>query len=202
MQLRGSVRSLAAAEADRKLGGAWVCKGVFLPDGQLIQQNYPLKAKAFAEQQAQICVEPSNRDNMTFMDQIQAQLKQQKEGHDAAVQKLDDKIQLQTDENSRLWGSISYLGSYKLMKLASDVLSLLLAAVRARETQGPNDIWSKMMQKHPSFRNRLQAFCLDESCPLGEQGFPEAFNALRLQRNGKFGMATQMRPTMYRWGCV
>ncbi|KAK9868533.1 hypothetical protein WJX84_009564 [Apatococcus fuscideae] len=92
------------------------------------------------------------------MDQIQAQLKQQKEGHDAAVQKLDDKIQLQTDENSRLW-------------------------VRARETQGPNDIWSKMMQKHPSFRNRLQAFCLDESCPLGEQGFPEAFNALRLQRN-------------------
>ena len=168
----GKVKKAALKKAADKYGGSWaICDLASLQNLQ--------NAGDLADQRAELCLSPTDSNQMSFVEQLKGIEKQRAEDKaESEKQRAEDKADI--------WRSIGNLGLDKLFNLASEVLRRCLAAVKRSDHDSPDDIWSTPMQENPAFRDDLQSLCRGKGFPSEHLSIFRGFNDIRLSRNGGF----------------
>ena len=101
----------------------------------------------------------------------------------AQAQAYDKKLDTQAERQNRI---SAFVCKPVLLRLASDILSLTLSAVRPdARAHDKSDIWSMPLQQHKKFASSLSRLCTKMNCPLGASTMASGFNKIRFDNNGK-----------------
>lgn len=80
-----------------------------------------------------------------------------------------------------------------LLRLASDILSLTLSAVKPdARVHGRSDTWSTALQEHQNFASSLNRLCNKMHCPLSTCSITACFNQIEFARNGMYEQGRPM----------
>ncbi len=159
--------------------GQYVTRRVKFPDGRFEHDSQLGSGLAFAQQQARVCLEPTATNQPTLMDQIDQRLAQQASQLEKT---FNDRLNAQTEKQNAV---TAFTAKPVLLRLASDILSLTLSAVRPDSKRGVTEnIWDQPLKQHQDFADQLNKLCQRQSCPLSGSTIDVAFNGIRLTRNG------------------
>ncbi|DBA69691.1 hypothetical protein WJX79_000294 [Trebouxia sp. C0005] len=99
----------------------------------------------------------------------------------AQAQAYDKKLDTQAERQNRI---SAFVCKPVLLRLASDILSLTLSAVRPdARAHDKSDIWSMPLQQHKKFASSLSRLCTKMNCPLGASTMASGFNKIRFDNN-------------------
>ena len=113
------------------------------------------------------------------MDQITQHLQKQEE---RLQSQLGATLEIQSEEQSRI---NAFVCKPILLRLANDVLSLTLSAVKPdARVHDRSDVWSTPLQQYKEFAFSLCTLCTKMHCPLGVSSMAAAFNKIRFGRSG------------------
>lgn len=154
--------------------------GTFEHDGRLDS------GLAFAQQRAKVCLQPTANNQPPIMDQCKQLLAE----HANRLQRFfDDKLKAQTEKQDAV---TAFTGKPVLLRLASDILSLTLSAVRQDSIHGATDnIWDQPLNWPQGFASHLQRLCQQQHCPLNGSMIAVASNGIRSHRNGTSNSGTE-----------
>lgn len=157
----------------------YVTSGVKFPDGRFQHDIQLGSGLAFAQQQAEVCLQPTAHKQPPLMDQVKQLLAEQASTLQTS---FDDKLKAQTEKQDAV---AAFTVKPVLLRLASDILSLTLSAVKRDTKRGVNDnIWEQPLSQHQSFACQLKTLCEQQRDPLKGSTIAVAFNGIRLDRNG------------------
>ena len=164
--------------------------GINLFDGTFEHDGRLDSGLAFAQQQAELCLQPTANNQPPVMDQCKQLLAEQanrlQRSFDdklkAQARSFDDKLQAQTEKQDAV---TAFTVKPILLRLASDILSLTLSAVRQDSIcSATNNSWNQPLSQHQGFASQLQKLCQKQHCPLNGSTIAVVFNGIRLNRNG------------------
>lgn len=157
----------------------YVTGGVKFPDGRFEHESQLQSGLAFAQQQAKICLLPRANDQPPLMDQLKQLLTDQESRLESS---FDKKLTTMKEKQDAV---TAFTAKPVLLRLASDILSMTLSAVRPDSRRGATDnIWDQPLHRHQSFASQLKKLCQQQRCPLNGSTIAVAFNGIRLNRNG------------------
>ncbi len=157
----------------------YVTRGVKFPDGRFEHNSQLGSGLAFAQQQAAVCLEPTANIQSPVMDQVKQLLAEQASRLEKS---FEDKLIAQSAKQQAV---TAFTAKPVLLRLASDILSLTLSAVRKDSKRGATEnIWDQPLNRHPTFASQLQMLCQEQHCPLDGSTVAVAFNGVKLNRNG------------------
>ena len=170
----------------------YVKTGIQFPDGRFEADSQLASGCAFAQQKAVICFQPTAGEQLPLMDQITQHLQKQEERLKSQLDaqllaqshSYDAKLDTQAKKQNRI---NAFVCKPVLLRLASDILSLTLSAVKpdARK-HDRSDIWSTPLQQHKDFAAALNRLCTKMNCPLDTSSMAAGFNKIRFDRSGMY----------------
>ena len=124
----------------------YVTGGVKFPDGRFEHESQLQSGSAFAQQQAKICLLPRANNQPPLMNQFKQLLTDQESRLESSFDKKLETMKEKQDEVT------AFTAKPVLLRLASDILSMTLSAVRPDLRRGATDnIWDQPSNRHQSF---------------------------------------------------